>query len=69
MARNEVTADHLYASICDIVTSKEYLPMMRVIHRNLMRGHLAQRAAILLAIGLLLCLAAAFIDGVRALQS
>jgi hypothetical protein len=43
--------------------------MMRVIHRNLMRGHLAQRAAILLAIGLLLCLAAAFIDGVRALQA
>ena len=43
--------------------------MMRVIHRDLMRGHLAQGAAILLAIGLLLCLAAAVIDGVGALQS
>jgi hypothetical protein len=43
--------------------------MIRIIHRDLMRGHLAQRAAILLAIGLLLCLAAAFIDGMHALQS
>ena len=43
--------------------------MMRVIHRDLMRGHLVQCAAILLAIGLLVCLALAFIDGVRALQA
>ena len=43
--------------------------MIRVIHRDLMRGHLAQRAAIILVIGLLLCLAAAFIDGVGALQA
>ena len=43
--------------------------MMRVIHRDLMRGHLAQRAAILLILGLLLCLAAALVTGVGALQA
>jgi len=42
--------------------------MMRVIHRELMRGHLAQGAAIVLMVGLLLCLAASVIAGVRTLQ-
>ena len=38
--------------------------MRRVLHRNLMRGHLAQRAAILLLMGLLLILAASVLHGV-----
>jgi hypothetical protein len=43
--------------------------MMRVIHRDLMRGHVAQRAAIVLILGLLLCLALAVVAGVRGLQA
>jgi hypothetical protein len=38
--------------------------MRRLIHRDLMRGHLAQRAAILLLMGLLLILAASVMHGV-----
>ena len=38
--------------------------MQRLFHRNLMRGHVAQRAAILLLMGLLLVLVAAFFHGV-----
>jgi hypothetical protein len=38
--------------------------MRRLLHRDLMRGHMAQRAAIILLMGLLLVLAAAFFHGV-----
>ena len=43
--------------------------MKRVIHRDLMRGHLAQSAAILLYLALLMALAAAVLHGVRTLQA
>ena len=43
--------------------------MMRVIHRDLMRGHVAQSAAILLFLGLLVCLLMAVFAGVRTLQA
>jgi hypothetical protein len=36
-------------------------------HRDLMRGHIAQRAAIVLLMGLLLVLAASFLHGVSLL--
>jgi hypothetical protein len=38
--------------------------MRRLIHRDLMRGRFAQRAAILLLMGLLLILAASVLHGV-----
>ena len=38
--------------------------MRRLLHRDLMRGHKAQRAAIILLMGLLLVLVAAFFHGV-----
>jgi hypothetical protein len=38
--------------------------MQRLLHRDLMRGHMAQRAAVLLLLGLLLVLVAAFFHGV-----
>ena len=38
--------------------------MRRMLHRNLMRGHTAQRAAILLLMTLLLALAASVLQGV-----
>ena len=43
--------------------------MRRVIHSDLMRGHLAQRAAILLFLGLLMALAVAVLLGVRTLRA
>jgi hypothetical protein len=38
--------------------------MPRLLHRDLMRGRMAQLAAILLLMGLLLVLVAAFVHGV-----
>jgi hypothetical protein len=38
--------------------------MRRLLHRDLMRGRKAQRAAMILLMGLLLVLAAAFFHGV-----
>ena len=43
--------------------------MRRVLHRDLMRGHTAQRAAIILLMGLLLVLVAAFVHGVGLLRA
>ena len=43
--------------------------MRRLLHRDLMRGHNAQRAAIILLMGLLLVLVAAFFHGVRLLRA
>ncbi len=43
--------------------------MRRLLHQNLMRGQKAQRAAILLLMGLLLVLMAAFFHGVRLLRA
>jgi hypothetical protein len=43
--------------------------MQRLLHRNLMRGHLAQKAAILLLMGLLLTLVAAFYHGLTTLRA
>ena len=43
--------------------------MQRLLHRDLMRGHMAQRAAIILLMGLLLVLVAAFFHGVFLLSA
>jgi hypothetical protein len=43
--------------------------MRRVIQRDLMRGHVANRAAILLLFALLTVLALSFLSGVRHLSS
>ena len=43
--------------------------MRRVIHRDLMRGQIAQRAAILLLMGLLLVLAVSLVQGVSHLRA
>ena len=43
--------------------------MRRLLHHDLMRGQKAQRAAIILLMGLLLVLAAAFFHGVFLLRS
>jgi hypothetical protein len=43
--------------------------MRRVIHPNLMRGHVAQNAAILLVLGLITILACSVVQGVRQLPS
>ena len=43
--------------------------MRRLLHRDLMRGHNAQRAAIILLMGLLLVLVAAFFHGVFLLRA
>ena len=43
--------------------------MRRLLHRDLMRGHKAQRAAIILLMGLLLVLIAAFFHGVKLLKA
>ena len=43
--------------------------MRRVLHHDLMRGHKAQRAAIILLMGLLLVLVAAFVHGVSLLRA
>ena len=43
--------------------------MRRIIHRDLMRGQAAQRAAIVLLMGLLLVLAASVLHGVFALSA
>jgi hypothetical protein len=43
--------------------------MRRIIHRDLMRGHNAQRAAIVLLMGLLLVLAASVLHGVFVLRA
>ena len=43
--------------------------MRRVLHRDLMRGPLAQRIAILLLMGLLLILVASLFHGVRMLRA
>ena len=43
--------------------------MRRVIHRDFMRGPLAQRAAILLLAGLLFVLAASLFHGMRLLRA
>lgn len=41
--------------------------MKRVLHPGLMRGHIAERAAVLLLVALLTILAAAVLHGMRAL--
>jgi hypothetical protein len=43
--------------------------MRRVIHRDLMRGQIAQRAAILLLMGLLFVLAVSLMQGVSHLRA
>ena len=43
--------------------------MRRLLHRDLMRGQKAQRAAILLLMGLLLVLLAAFVHGFSLLKA
>ena len=43
--------------------------MRRLLHRDLMRGHNAERAAIILLMGLLLLLAAAFFHGLFLLRA
>jgi hypothetical protein len=43
--------------------------MRRLLHRDLMRGHKAQRAAIILLMGLLLVLVAALFHGVFLLRA
>ena len=43
--------------------------MRRLLHHDLMRGQKAQRAAILLLMGLLFILAAAFFHGVSLLRA
>jgi hypothetical protein len=43
--------------------------MRRLLHRDLMRGHKAQRAALILLMGLLLVLVAAFFRGVLLLHA
>jgi hypothetical protein len=43
--------------------------MQRLLHRDLMRGHTAQRAAIVLLMGLLIVLAASVVHGVWTLRT
>ena len=43
--------------------------MRRMLHRDLMRGQTAQRAAIFLLMGLLFALAASVVQGVRMLAA
>jgi hypothetical protein len=43
--------------------------MRRILHRNLMRGHLAQKAAIFLLMGLLLTLLACIYQGIMLLRA
>ena len=43
--------------------------MRRMLHQELMRGHKAQRVAIILLMGLLLVLVAAFYEGVSRLSA
>ena len=43
--------------------------MRRLLHQDLMRGHKAQRVAIILLMGLLLILIAAFYHGVSLLRA
>jgi hypothetical protein len=43
--------------------------MQRLLHGDLMRGHKAQRAAIILLMGLLLVLVAAFFHGMCLLRA
>lgn len=43
--------------------------MRRLLHRDLMRGQLEQRAAILLLMGLLLTLVASFYHGLSTLRA
>jgi hypothetical protein len=43
--------------------------MRRLLHHDLMRGHMAQRAAIILLMGLLLVLVAAFFHGISLLRA
>jgi len=43
--------------------------MRRMLHRDLMRGHTAQRAAIFLLVGLLFVLAASVLRGVWSLRT
>jgi len=43
--------------------------MRRMLHRNLMRGHNAQRAAIFLLMGLLFVLAVSVVQGVWMLRA
>jgi hypothetical protein len=43
--------------------------MRRLLHQELMRGHKAQRAAIILLMGLLLILIAAFYHGLSLLRA
>ena len=43
--------------------------MRRVLHRNLMRGHVADSAAVILLMGLLMVLAASVFLGLRMLQA
>jgi hypothetical protein len=43
--------------------------MRRMLHRDLMRGHMAQRAAIVLLMGLLFALATGVVQGVLMLAA
>ena len=43
--------------------------MQRLLHREFMRGHIAQRAAIILLMGLLFVLVAALLHGVGLLTA
>jgi hypothetical protein len=43
--------------------------MKRVIHRHLQRGHVADRAAMLLLLGLLAILVISVVQGIRSLSS
>lgn len=43
--------------------------MRRVLHPNLMRGHVAESAAVILLMGLLMVLAASVFLGLRMLQA
>ena len=44
-------------------------PVKRILQPELMRGHIAQRAAILLLLGLLMVLLASVLHGVQGLRS
>ena len=43
--------------------------MRRVLHRNLMRGHVAESAAVILLMGLLTVLVASVFHGLRMLKA
>jgi len=63
--QSPVTREHFDA----LLYTGEDDAMRRLLHRDLMRGHKAQRAAIILLMGLLLVLVAAFFHGVFLLRA